>query len=108
MSCHRARSGKGTVFSVPPTSNFNYILLILITKLIRNSLRNHPEIPTYLTNGYGSGSASGCDVDPVVFFSSMTLKISTKNLFFKDINKKIVLKDINKNFDKKVLLLNTF
>jgi hypothetical protein len=29
----------------PHTSNYNYILLILRIKLLRNSLRNHPEIP---------------------------------------------------------------
>ena len=34
----------------PPTSNFNYILLILRIKLLRNSLRNHPEIPNNTKN----------------------------------------------------------
>jgi hypothetical protein len=50
MSCHLVRSGKGIVLSVPPTSNFNYILLILRIKLLRNSLRNHPEIPNNTKN----------------------------------------------------------
>ncbi len=31
----------------PHQNNFNYILLILRIKLLRNSLRNHPEIPNY-------------------------------------------------------------
>jgi hypothetical protein len=48
MSCHLVRSGKGT--QCPPTSNFNYILLILRIKLLRNSLRNHPEIPNNTKN----------------------------------------------------------
>ncbi len=39
MSCHLVRC--------PPTSNFNYILII---KLLRNSLRNHPEIPNNTKN----------------------------------------------------------
>ncbi len=50
MSCHWARSGKGTELSLPPASNFNFILLILKRKILRNSLRNHPEIPNNIKN----------------------------------------------------------
>ncbi len=34
----------------PSTSNFNHILLILRIKLLRNSLRNHSEIPNNTKN----------------------------------------------------------
>ena len=34
----------------PKPTSFNYILLILRIKLLRNSLRNHPEIPNNTKN----------------------------------------------------------
>jgi hypothetical protein len=50
MYCHLVRSGKGTVLSVPPPVILIIFFLILRIKLLRNSLRNHTEIPNNTKN----------------------------------------------------------
>jgi hypothetical protein len=42
--------GERNCTQCPPTSNFNFILLILRIKLLGNSLRNHLEIPNNTKN----------------------------------------------------------